>query len=393
MRTLASAHGCWAKHETDQEAQRRPEWRRSLKRHCHWRTSRGRNAKTTIYTDQNFPAIAAQLLTNMRAPVTTARDVGFAFKIRLLGKFSVQRNECELESFPSAKAKELFCYLLLHRDRSHSREVLASLLWGDFPTSQSKKYFRQTLWQLQQALHGHLPENSTRLLRVDDESLRLDSQPRLWLDSAVFEQAFIPVRGVAGEQLNEQQASGLHDAVSLYKGDLLEGHYQDWCLYHRERLQNIYTAMLDKLMGYCEVHRKFEAGMAHGESLLQQDQACERTYYRLIRLHYLAGDRAGALRQFHRCEIALRKELGVLPSRRTLELYNQVRTDKLETDSDAPGQLRESSAREISQSPVLSHLRAIRSLLLKVRYRLDIEVREVDRALAANSHPPDTGSH
>jgi DNA-binding SARP family transcriptional activator len=325
----------------------------------------------------------------MRAPVTTARAVGVAFKICLLGKFCAQRDDCELESFPSAKAKELFCYLLLHRDRSHSREVLASLLWGDCVTSQSKKYFRQTLWQLQQMLHRDLPGNSARLLRVDDESLRLDSQPRLWLDSAAFEQAFVPVREVAGEQLSEQQARSLHGAVSLYKGDLLEGHYQDWCLYHRERLQNIYTAMLDKLMGYCEVYRKFEEGMAYGELLLRQDQACERTYYRLVRLHYLADDRAGALRQFQRCETALQKELGVLPSRRTLELYNQIRTDKLETASDAPGQLR-ASAGEISKSPCLPRLRVIRSLLLKVRDRLDSEIREVDRALTDDWHPFDT---
>jgi DNA-binding SARP family transcriptional activator len=311
------------------------------------------------------------------------------FKICLLGKFSVQHDERKIESF-TAKAKELFCYLLLHRDRSHSREVLASLLWGDCSTSQSKKYFRQTLWQLQRTLHRHSPGKSTRLLRVDDESLRLDSQPRLWLDSAVFEHAFVPVRGIAGEQVSEQQAHNLHHAVSLYKGDLLEGHYQDWCLFHRERLQNIYTAMLDKLMGYCEVRRKFEEGMAHGELLLRQDQARERTYRRLIRLHYLAGDRAGALRQFQRCETALQKELGVLPSRRTIELYNQVRTDKLETDSDVPGQLRK-SAGEIPKS--LSRLRAFRSLLLKVQRGLDRDIREVDRVLSANSHTFDTTRH
>jgi DNA-binding SARP family transcriptional activator len=319
----------------------------------------------------------------------TGSAIVYEFNVRLFGKFSVQRNDCEIESFPSAKAKELFCYLLLHRDRSHSREVLASLLSGDCATSQSKKYFRQTLWQLQQALHGHAPRHSDRLLRVDDESLRLDSQPSLWLDTAVFEQAFVPVRGVAGEQVSEKQARALQDAVSLYKGDLLEGYYQDWCLFQRERLQNIYTAMLDKLMGYCEVHRKFEVGIAHGELLLRQDQARERTYYRLIRLHYLAGDRAGALRQFQRCETALQKELGVLPSRRTLELYNRVRTDKLETDSHAPGQVSESSAREISKSRFLSRLRAIRSLVLKVQHRLDREIREMDRAHSANSHPFD----
>lgn len=315
----------------------------------------------------------------------------FPFRIRLLGEFSVQRDNREIEAFPSAKAKELFCYLLLHRDRTHSREILASLLWSDCPTSQSKKYFRQTLWQLQQALHGQSPNDGGRVLCVDDESLRLDSQPQLWLDTAVLEQAFAPVQGVPGERMSDAQANVLRDATVLYKGDLLEGNYQDWCLYHRERLQNMYMAMLDKLMGYCEVHRKFEAGIAHGELLLQQDQARERTYYRLMRLHCLTGDRAGALRQFQRCAAALQKELGVSPGRRTVELYNQVRTDKLDPDDEAAKQPKETPAGKTTGPPILSRLRAIRSLLLKVEHRLDREIREVDRALSASSS--DTARH
>src|SRR5277367_2673187 len=98
------------------------------------------------------------------------------FHVRLLGKFSVQRGGKEIDAFPSAKARELFCYLLLHRDRSHSREILTSLLWGEHATSQGKKYFRQTLWQLQLTLHGHSSCDVPRLVCVSDESLRLDSQ-------------------------------------------------------------------------------------------------------------------------------------------------------------------------------------------------------------------------
>jgi len=40
----------------------------------------------------------------------------------------------------------------------------------------------------------------------------------------------------------------LQEAVRLSYADLLEGWYQDWCLYERERLQNIYLLILDKLM-------------------------------------------------------------------------------------------------------------------------------------------------
>jgi len=206
-------------------------------------------------------------------------------RVRLFGGFNLRWDDCDCESLQSGRARELLCYLLLHRRRSHSREVLASLLWGDRTTAQSKKYFRQTLWQLQQVLHAPLDNaaGSGVTLRTGGESVRLECQPHLWLDTAIFEAAFAPVRGMSGEDIDEQKACSLRRAVDLYRGELLEGWYQDWCLFHRERLRNAYELMLDKLMGYCEARGDFEGGQSYGELLLRQDQARERTYYRLMR--------------------------------------------------------------------------------------------------------------
>ena len=255
-----------------------------------------------------------------------------ALRIQLFGKLAVERNGCAIESPQSAKAKELLCYLLLHRDQPHSREVMSSLFWGDRTTLQSKKYFRQTLWQLQQALHAWSADGQVEL-HADGDSLRLNTNPNSCLDTAAFEAAFNAAKGVAGENVGDEQARELRDAVSLYRGDLLEGWYQDWCLFHRERLQNMYLAILEKLISYCEVRQDFESGQAFGELLLRQDEARERSYYRLMHLRFLAGDRAGALRLFQRCEAALQRELGVAPSKRTIELRNRVRADEIEVKS------------------------------------------------------------
>jgi DNA-binding SARP family transcriptional activator len=72
-------------------------------------------------------------------------------RICLFGKFCVRRNEQVLDGFDARKVQELFCHLLLHRNHSLPRETLASLLWPDTTTAQSKKNLRQTLWQLQSA--------------------------------------------------------------------------------------------------------------------------------------------------------------------------------------------------------------------------------------------------
>jgi hypothetical protein len=38
----------------------------------------------------------------------------------------------------------------------------------------------------------------------------------------------------------------------LYRGDLIEAWYQDWCIYERDRLQLTFLAMLEKLTADCE---------------------------------------------------------------------------------------------------------------------------------------------
>ena len=59
-------------------------------------------------------------------------------QVYLLGEFVVQYGGDVPIGFTSHKEAELFCYLLLKRGRSHSREAVASMLWGDTTTDRSK---------------------------------------------------------------------------------------------------------------------------------------------------------------------------------------------------------------------------------------------------------------
>jgi DNA-binding SARP family transcriptional activator len=306
-------------------------------------------------------------------------------KVRLFGKFKAQGNGQELDSSLSTKAKELFCYLLLHRDRPHPREPLATLFWGECTPEQTRKYLRQTLWQLQTALHQFPGDKYLDVIRVEKGSVQLDTGRDLWLDVDEFEQSFVPVKGLPGEKMDATCASALRNAVSLYEGDLLGGWYHDWCLYHRERLENTYLAMLDKLMAYCELHDEFDAGFAYGERLLLQDRASERTYCRLMRMRYFAGDRAGALREFQRCEAALNEELGVAPAKQTVELREQICGDFINTQQSSAMKTPRTSLpagnNPDSGRPLLIGLHKVRSMLIEIQRRLELDIQEVEDIL------------
>ncbi|HJT58255.1 MAG TPA: BTAD domain-containing putative transcriptional regulator, partial [Ktedonobacteraceae bacterium] len=181
--------------------------------------------------------------------------------IQLFGKFCVRRNEQVLDGFDARKVQELFCYLLLHRDHSLSREALASLLWPETTTSLSKKNLRQALWQLQTALGSQNEALHERVLLVEPEWVQLNAEADVWLDVAVFEQTYERVQKIAGQELDAQTVQYVQDAIQLYQGPLLEGWYQDWCIQEREGLQNHYLSMLDKLMSYCEAHHDYETSL------------------------------------------------------------------------------------------------------------------------------------
>ncbi|MEZ4656714.1 MAG: BTAD domain-containing putative transcriptional regulator [Caldilineaceae bacterium] len=248
--------------------------------------------------------------------------------VSLFGKLDIRLDGKTVEGLEGRKVQELFCFLLVHRDRAHYREELATLLWEDTSSSQSKKYLRQALWQLQSALEP--PVEQPHFLLVDAEWVHINPAANLHVDALDFERAFTNMQALPVDMLDAQRIETLQHAISYYHGDFLEGWYQDWCIYERERYQSIYLAMLEKLLSYYEAQQNCELGMICGLEILRHDRAQERTHRRLMRLYYLTGNRTAALRQYQACVEALDEELGVGPAQSTQRLYTQICQDQAE---------------------------------------------------------------
>ena len=309
-----------------------------------------------------------------------------ALHVCLFGRFDVRCGEQTLTDFNARRVQELFCYLLLHRDRPRPRETLANLLWCDCSTAQSKKRLRQALWQLQTTLNAYAEDLNGQALLAEFDWVQIHPDLDLWLDVAAFEQAYAFVREMPGKKLDTQRMERLQAAVDLYRGDLLEGWYQDWCLYERERLQNMYLSMLDKLMGYCEAHERYETGLAHGTRLMQYDPAHERTHQRMMRLYYLAGDRTAALRQYERCVRALDEELCVRPTERTVALYEQIRARQPDQPVPMPVGINEATKETTATLfEALNHFKQIQLVLAGVQSQVQQGIQAVELAVS-NQH-------
>ncbi|MEV6923673.1 bacterial transcriptional activator domain-containing protein [Dactylosporangium sp. NPDC051485] len=249
--------------------------------------------------------------------------------VRLFGIPSVHRSGRETTRIP-AKSLELFCFLLIHHERGSSRELLSEFLWPDESGASSKRYLRQALWKLNAALNR--PSEGIGEELVDSSSpgwLQINSRAAVWTDVNEFDQAYSGLLADVGENLSDAEGRAMEKAIGLYRGELLAGWPQEWCLPERARFEQAYLVMLEKLMTWCRVRQLGVKAVGYGELALRHDPARESVHRQLMSLHYANGNRGEAVRQYQSCADVLGRELGVGPSAQTRELYEQILRDEV----------------------------------------------------------------
>lgn len=311
-----------------------------------------------------------------------ARPRRSGLEIRVLGALRVERGGTPVPGLNCDRARELLAYLLIHRQRAHRREALAERLWGG-AAGEPRRTLRQALWHLHAALGPAAP----LVAPLAGGWLRVDSTVGLWLDLSDFEACWSELESESDRWPAAESCSRLQQTLALYRGELLEGSGWEWCLAERARVRDLFLALADRAMAWC-VHSKPAAAVRLGYEILRHEAAHERTHQDLMRLHALSGDRAGALRQFERCEAALRTELGVEPSRATRELLARIRSDQpgveLFTELPAPA----GRDLHLPATEILDRLRQLRALLSAARSEVHVEIQAIESALA----PPATVS-
>lgn len=301
------------------------------------------------------------------------------WRVTLLGKFTVKCNKTSLTGSEARQVRELFSYLLLFNHRPQPRESLLETLWGDQSAGKARKKLRQTLWRLQSTLSKH-PNSAVPNLVIDNDWIQIVLPEDFWLDTEEFERIFNTVKGKRIQELNASEVKKMQNAVDIYKGDLLEGWYSDWCIFERERFQIMRLTLLDKLVQSCEFQHQYDLGLTYAMEILRHDHAYERAHYQLMRLYSLSGNRTQALHQYARCVTALHQELDVEPSERTKQLYEQIRSDKLQPPLILEEKVAFKSTTKTSLSNVLKHLEEVSITLSRLEHQIKEEIIIFDRA-------------
>jgi DNA-binding SARP family transcriptional activator len=250
------------------------------------------------------------------------------FRANVLGGFQLYAGDRHIDGFPTKKATHLLAYLMLHADRSHSRELLAEVIGGGEFVNDPRKGIRQELWVIRKTLKGG-GIDPDRFIESHGEDIAFFRNPGFRLDVDCFQAAVASVKPPIAQKLTLDEVGELERALELYRGDLLPGIYDDWCLYPREALRDLYLITLERLMPHYQQCGDWDAAIGIGKRELDADDLAESVHRKLMRCYYAKGNRAAALRQYDHCKELLRVELDVEPMLETRTLYAQILNEDL----------------------------------------------------------------
>lgn len=246
-------------------------------------------------------------------------------RIRLFGGLQLWRGDDLLPTFATQRARALFAYLTLYRTRLHARERVVGQLWGEEAESSGRKALRMALWRARGVVDPPAGDDALSPLQVTSDRIGFNRDAGYWLDVEEFDQLLAPLERKPDAELDDLDAQRLRRAVDLYRGDLLEDMFDDWCLYERERLRLVYHSALERLMRFEQERSAWGPAIALGQRLLSLDPLMEQVHRELMVCYLRRGSRGAALRQFQSCAAVLRSELEVEPMRETIELYHRIR--------------------------------------------------------------------
>jgi DNA-binding SARP family transcriptional activator len=258
-----------------------------------------------------------------------------SLRIEFFGDFRLSRAEVPLRGFATAAAKSLFSYLVMHRNRLHDRDVLAGTFYGDRPQTEARRSLRLNLWRIRQVM-GDAPAPSRTSLVVHDRQIGFNVECDYSFDVEEFERNIGEARRLAAKGHLVESDAHLTAAVALYRGDLLEGIYDEWCVTDQARLRALFLHALETLMDSASQRGDVRVALLHGERLLSHDPLRETVHREIMRLKYRLGDRAAAVHQFRECARTLATELGVQPMRETHALYEAMVADRPDAAAAPP---------------------------------------------------------
>lgn len=268
----------------------------------------------------NLPEVRYKVVTDA---CSHPRLMTISLSFQFLGVLAVDAHDQNIR-FATRKTSALLAYLVAEGGL-HPRERLTALLWPDSEPRQAQQVFRTTLTRLREGLQAALGSATVPLL-VERERIGFDFTTNHTLDLQRVKQALMLPNSAAS--ISFLQATAL-----VVRGQFMDGfslpdasEFEAWLVVQRALWQPRVNQIFDRLSLQQLNAEQIDPAIETVMRWLGQDGLNEEAYRRLMRLHFLNGDRAAALQAYDVCRRLLSEEMQIAPESATEAVLTHIRT-------------------------------------------------------------------
>jgi DNA-binding SARP family transcriptional activator len=252
----------------------------------------------------------------------------YPLKIITLGGFEIIRDGKALrftgktQQKPLAFLKSLIAFGCINV----AEDAISDILWPEAEGDAAHKSFVMTLIRLRKLL------GDDRAIIYSDGKVSIDLN-RCFIDLALLEKAIRCAEEPIAQQLQESFPMEIISdslqkclpVISLYKGAFLPGEERFLLINQtRKRLSAKMVRLFAHVATLYEKCSEWPKVLESLEKALNVDNLSEEIYQRLMLCHHQMGQRSEAVRIYRQCEEILSAALGIKPSRKTMEIYQEI---------------------------------------------------------------------
>lgn len=243
--------------------------------------------------------------------------------INVLGPVNIFR-EADKPFAPDAwttrRARDIFCLISTSKNRRVAKDILIDIFWGAEDPAAVEKNFHPTISHIRKALNSRQSFKQNFVV-FRDGAYQLNPELKYAIDTEDFETHIAAAEKAKREKDNELLRASLERAAEIYKGDFLEGSYEDWADERRNYFQEQQIRVISALAKLAYSEKRWAAVNRFSEQILSADPFREDIHRLVLRSLAAQGKPAAVKKHFEHMANTLRSELGIEPSAETRRVF------------------------------------------------------------------------
>ncbi|XEC95744.1 response regulator [Paenibacillus tarimensis] len=215
----------------------------------------------------------------------------------------------------TAKAQELFLYLVQHRGQLVRKSALAELLWPEYEPGRAYPQLYTAIYHIRKKLKP-FGKHFKILSTTDGYVLSMEN---VLLDVEELENYIH-----TGPPVTAETIDAYVKRVLLYTGDYLQEYEYWWAESERQRLKMLWLSASLQIAEWYSLNRQLEKAVAMYNEICARHPIAEEVHFALMKLFADSNNYGAVHRQYRILADALQEELNEQPSPYITEWYHKL---------------------------------------------------------------------